>query len=635
MIAFSRLAPQLALCVLAGTFAWAPTAGAQVPELPSEADSAQTSRWVDFDNGLRERSIQALIGDPSDPLRYYAASERHLYRSLDGGNTWRVVLSLTLRSADDRPGEDEALTQERVDSLTEEQIEAINERFIELSQELFDEVAADSDETTAALVVESEQDDLLLDAVDEVTGGDSIVEAEDVEDVAPTVRGFTHIEVDPDEPSRVFASSSVGLYRSADYGATWSRVFRGSGERSRVLSALSVTSGVVLVGSGDGVRRSLDGGDTWEAAPAPPGRTSIQWIESAPSRPETLYLSADGQFHRSDDGGLNWAIRGVPQGVRQIESFAVDSADPDTLYLATDQGVLRSDNGGVSFNRLGTVGLREQHVLWLRVDSLRIVAGTRNSLYVSTNGGVSWGAYDNGLTASTVRRITSGAGRVLIATDFGIFGLMARSELGRATLTIREVRDQWADEPNLGQVIEAALRHASLDGSNVADWNRRIWWSRFVPEMQVRYYQYSERTENRDSVVAESGALRPSAFDVFRGDEEEWRVMFTWDLFDLADGGRLSRSEVATGNITGGGQVSLVAVESTSAEGERFVVQRTDLVQRVVRVYQARREVMLRGAEREASTLQRRVTEELEFRELTARLDLLTGGFFTRYSSIR
>ncbi|HVY39141.1 MAG TPA: hypothetical protein VHM31_14445, partial [Polyangia bacterium] len=83
-------------------------------------------------------------------------------------------------------------------------------------------------------------------------------------------------------------------------------------------------------------------GQSWAASGPPRADTYPLTIESAPSRPQRLYLGAEnadldaGFVDVSDDGGLTWTRNPSPAGVDGVYVSAVDPTDPDRVYLRAD-----------------------------------------------------------------------------------------------------------------------------------------------------------------------------------------------------------------------------------------------------------------------------------------------------------
>jgi len=601
------------------------------------------ARWIDFVAGMRSLDIRAFEVDPESADRLYAASSRHLYRSVDGGDSWDVVLTLQLpasASSDEGIGE---LTQERVDAFSDEQIEAINQRFLELSRELFDELVEELDETTAALSVEAAADDLLLQAAEEVGQEQTeAVEEEEEDTFAGLAPGFTSLAVDASNTARVYAASSRGLYQSRDHGRTWSRVFRGTGAESRYVTSVAPTGQIIVVGTADGVRRSSDGGNSWGAGAAPPGNVQVEWVASADSAPHIFYLSADSRLYRSEDGGASWSPRGQPQGVRQITMVAVAPNNADRIFVASDAGVLQSFDGGTTYDYLGSIGLRSREISWILPLRSACLAGAGDTVYLSRatadHNFDTWTALTDGLVASQIRRVRVGPdGTVWSATDQGVFRLIQRSELQGSAPTARAIRERWAGEPSLPQTLEAALRVYGLSDFSSANWGRRIFWSRLVPELRVEWRDTTVRDEHDSFLPGDGGAARISNSHLRRDDDEDFRVLFRWDLVDLLEAGQLERTRVSSERLPGGITVELYSLDprdSAAGVAQSLTDTRNEVLQRVIRTYQARRSLIVRMSGEDVTTLSRRVNDWLELEELTARLDLMTGGFFSAYTGM-
>lgn len=158
--------------------------------------------------------------------------------------------------------------------------------------------------------------------------------------------GVTRIAVDPSDPSGLYAASS-GLYRSRDAGGTWSLVLP---DFVVTIASDPGHPGTVYAGSGSGVWKSVDWGSTWSptgSLGSMIGVTSLACDGSgviyAASYSTNPYFNGSGTPLQSADGGANWGPvggwemfrSGFPSGDIAV---AVDSAG-SLLYVGTGGGV--------------------------------------------------------------------------------------------------------------------------------------------------------------------------------------------------------------------------------------------------------------------------------------------------------
>jgi photosystem II stability/assembly factor-like uncharacterized protein len=198
------------------------------------------------------------------------------------------------------------------------------------------------------------------------------------------------IEAVPGKPSTIFVGTAGGgVFRTTNNGTTWTPVFDRDGRTTSIgdLAIAPSDPEIIWVGTGepnnrqsstwgDGVYRSLDGGDSW-AHMGLRDTHHIGRVVIHPRNPGIVFVAAVGHLfgpnaergvYRTTDGGQSW--RKVLAG--DSVTGAIDVAlDPDgrTVYAALYQrqrrgfgfvgggpgsGLFRSRDGGESWERLTT-----------------------------------------------------------------------------------------------------------------------------------------------------------------------------------------------------------------------------------------------------------------------------------------
>ena len=195
--------------------------------------------------------------------------------------------------------------------------------------------------------------------------------------VGPPGGDVRAMAADPRDPRIIYLGTSDGLlYRSDDSGARWRRLSPGFPRRGQSLDEIAVDSrGVVLVGywevvgSGGGVARSADGGNTFTILKGIEGQ-SVRALAIAPSNPQILAAGTIAGVFRSPDGGQSWA-RITPTDdadLRNFESVAFDPQDPNAMYVGTWHLGWKTADGGQTWAPMHAGMIDDSDVMTLTID---------------------------------------------------------------------------------------------------------------------------------------------------------------------------------------------------------------------------------------------------------------------------
>jgi photosystem II stability/assembly factor-like uncharacterized protein len=230
-------------------------------------------------------------------------------------------------------------------------------------------------------------------------------------------------EVDPSDPSRVYAAGRSGPWRSDDGGVTWAGIYYpppGASVRGIewTFAAVDPSQPGHILGGHAPLLESFDGGDSWQLRWQGDGsQGTVSAAVFAPSNPQVVYagLAGDGciRFHESipcdigggvlasQDGGATWqSASGGALGEAPVYDMAVDQSDAHRAYAAAETGLFRTTDGGASWQLLPILPevVRVRSVAIDPSDSRRLLAGVdRRAIYISDDGGQTWRAAASGL----------------------------------------------------------------------------------------------------------------------------------------------------------------------------------------------------------------------------------------------
>ena len=239
-------------------------------------------------------------------------------------------------------------------------------------------------------------------------------------------------------PNNIFeyyvATSAGGVWKTINSGIDYTPVFDNEGSYS--IGCVSIdpnNSNVIWVGSGennnqrsvsygDGVYKSIDGGDTWKNM----GLKSSEHIGKIiidPNNSNVIYVAAIGPLwskggerglYKSIDGGINWSLILYIDENTGVNDVIIDPRNTDILYASSFQrrrhvftyvgggpgsGMHKSEDGGENWikintglptEEIGRIGLTISPANPEYIYAIVEAANGKGGFYRSLNKGASW-----------------------------------------------------------------------------------------------------------------------------------------------------------------------------------------------------------------------------------------------------
>ncbi len=303
--------------------------------------------------------------------RSYGGPSSGIFRSTDGGNTWKELTN-GLPNSSGRIGI----------AIAESSPEILYACYTDATAGILDDIykSVDNGETWLKLNVSG-----IIDA--------------------PYMWWFGKIFTDPNNAATVYMTSFF-MYKSTDGGHTWNEIFSGSHVDQHTICVKSKDSKKVLLGNDGGAFLSKNGGSSYTELN---GLPTMQFYTC-----EIDYTFSKRLYGGAQDNGILRTISGNINGWQNIDQgdgfkVLVDPSDNHYVYAEIQYGALeRSTNGGSSFVG-GTSGIGSQDrknwntpVIFNPLNPSTLYYGS-NRLYKSTDRALSWTAISPDLTSHAVK----------------------------------------------------------------------------------------------------------------------------------------------------------------------------------------------------------------------------------------
>ena len=150
------------------------------------------------------------------------------------------------------------------------------------------------------------------------------------------------------KPSTVYVvSASRRVHKSENGGDTWTEIDLGVQSEVFSLDLDPHDPQVLFAGTGDGLRKSTDGGTTWSAVGGGLGRYYCKSVAFHPTRKGLVYAGTTGKgFFKSTDGGESFEPSGAGLAAGWVEKIYAPPTSAGTLFAQMSVGLYRRDEHG-------------------------------------------------------------------------------------------------------------------------------------------------------------------------------------------------------------------------------------------------------------------------------------------------
>lgn len=236
----------------------------------------------------------------------------------------------------------------------------------------------------------------------------------------PSSTYFSRLKIRPGNSNQLLAAlGNSGLYRSTNAGQNWTQLASG-----RVDDVIFSPTGdtAFAVGSGIGIRRSIDGGATFSAFGTGLSGGTRTHFDLCLSNPAYMYAavysSSNVNIFKSSNYGANWSQLTVPSGFQSLAGQAwydlycfVNPKNFNKVYVGTID-VFRSTDGTTFTNITngysgGSVHVDQHYVFFHPTDENTLFVCNDGGIWKTTNNGNSFTNMNQNLTLTQFYRIAA------------------------------------------------------------------------------------------------------------------------------------------------------------------------------------------------------------------------------------
>ncbi len=435
------------------------------------------------------------------------------------------------------------------------------------------------------------------------------------------LRGANHwiqtVWIDPSDSRKVYVGSSAGIWKSENGSKTWKYFFRGLGGDSKniySITASNASGGDLWLGTASGILSiDPDSGSAYKI-PDSPNRLIYSLLDEENESGRRLWALAPDGIYESQDAGAHWKKTASehPQDLGEnnlrLERGGSEEMDPIQFSAAS-----------MTYHKASEKVLSSQSIGLGR--PFRSLTQARNLIYAAGDRGVfewdpkseSFKDISQGLPSIKAAMVSYDpqGDRLLVATKAGVFEFSFSTPTEGMTsipITSSEVQGvlrQFKNEPSISEIQNAAVEYAEVHPRKIQEWRKAAARSAWLPSISFN----KKRSDNQTIDIDRGGTADADRF--IQGPEEfqdDWAINMSWNLSEL---------------VWNNDQTSIDVRSKLMAE------LRDDIVSEVTHLFYQRRRLQAEFILNPPKNTKTLVEKSIQFEELTASIDGLTGGYLS------
>ena len=462
------------------------------------------------------------------------------------------------------------------------------------------------------------------------------------------------IYASPERPGEIYAAGENGLFLSPDKGVTWKKIYSSADEDAQKCRDVIVAGGRIYLATQQGLYQKGVNDSAWGKVRGVLANRPVYHLACGRG---AMYAADNSAVYRLNDAGrIEKIFTGLPAEDNEVDIDAetgepvwksyigalfVPGNAPDDLYIGARRQICLIRSRGEGWTKewarpvpdeITAVALvsenQDSHgnpppVQDSRQDSGGI-PGPGGTLVIATSRGVfsyisgQWQPLYRGMETNRVNDLSvDWHGRLYAATGRGLFlnapgkALPPEAPAGFRAFDYQKAMKDFKYEPSIRQVQAWATDYAEVHPDKIKNWRRAAKKRAWLPDLSVGVDRDKNKTLS-DSVwgsYSGGGQHYIGPEDKTFYDNFGWDVSLSWDLGDL---------------VWSSDQTSI------DSRSKLMVELREDILDQVTRLYFERRRNQIELAQMANMPPELIFDKTMRVEELTALIDALTGGAFSR-----